>query len=98
MKSRKSGLSVQGKRTKKSAKHILDNQIDYSDIPKLSKEQLSSMKRVGRPPLGSSPKLMIAIRLDPELLEEIRKLADKSKMGYQTLIQEILETYVKKAA
>jgi uncharacterized protein (DUF4415 family) len=51
------------------------------------------MRRVGRPTAGESPKLMIAIRLDPNLLERLKELAQKSKKGYQTLIQEILEDY-----
>ena len=96
MKSRKSASSAPEKRIRKNGRPIRDSQIDYSDIPALSDEQLHSMKRVGRPPLGDTPKLMIAIRLDPELLEKIRKLADKSKKGYQTLIHEILENYIEK--
>lgn len=98
MKSRKSVSLAREKRIKKNAKPISDNQIDYSDIPGLSDEQLKSMRRVGRPPFGESPKLMIAIRLDPGLLEKIRELAGKSKKGYQTLIHEILEDYMDKAA
>lgn len=72
--------------------------IDYSDIPPLSDRQLKAMRRVGRPPLGSATKLMIALRLDPNLLEKIRKLAKKSGKGYQTLIHEVLEEFIKKAA
>lgn len=98
MKSRKSGLSAREKRIKRSANSIRNKNIDYSDIPALGDEQLASMRRVGRPPFGDSPKLMIALRLDPKLLENIRKLAGKSHKGYQTLIHEILEAYVEKKA
>ena len=75
-----------------------DRAIDYSDIPKIPDGQLRSMRRVGRPPLGKSPKLMITIRLDPELLERIRQLAEKKKTGYQALIHEILKRYMEKMA
>jgi len=36
---------------------------------------------------------MIAIRLDPKLIEKLKLIASKSKKGYQTLIQEILEKF-----
>ena len=92
MKSKKPESSVQEKRTKKK-KTATSKKNDYSDIPKLNSKQLSTMRRVGRPTAGESPKLMIAIRLDPSVLERLKKLAQKSKKGYQTLIQEILEDY-----
>lgn len=95
---RKSELSVRGKRVKKKGKRTTDKEIDFSDIPELSDKQLKSMRRVGRPPLGTSSRQMIAIRLDPKVLEEIRKIAKSSKKGYQTLINEVLEKYVKDAA
>lgn len=92
MKSKKSESLVPAKPVKKNAKAI-SKKIDYSDIPELSTEQLSSMRRVGRPLTGESPKLMIAIRLDPKLIKKLKLIASKSKKGYQTLIQEILEKF-----
>lgn len=97
MKSTKSALSVHEKRTKKRKKHIKEK-IDFSDIPELSDDQMRSMKRVGRPPLGESSKLMIAFRIDPEILDAIRKLAAKKGKGYQVLIHDILESFVNKKA
>lgn len=90
--------SARAKLTKKNAKHTTDSDIDYSDIPELSDQQLRSMKRVGRPPFGAASKRLIAIRIDPEILEKIRKLANTTGKGYQTLINEILEQYTKKRA
>ncbi|MBM4127889.1 MAG: hypothetical protein FJ247_11160 [Nitrospira sp.] len=48
-------------------RHIPDSQIDFSDVPELSDEQLKRMKRVGRPVTGLA-KQLIAIRLSPRLL------------------------------
>ncbi len=96
MAKRKSALSAHGKQIKKNAKHISNHEIDFSDIPELSDEQLSRMKRVGRPPLGSTNRQIIAIRIDPEVLEKIRKAASKTGKGYQTLINEILAKFASK--
>jgi len=93
---RKSESSVRGKRVAKKAKHTPNRAIDFSDIPELSSEELSQMKRVGRPPLGTDARQLIAIRIDPEVLEKIRKAASKVGKGYQTLINEILAKYANK--
>ena len=97
MKSIKSELSVRGKQTKKRKKPT-KAKIDYSDIPALSDEQLQTMKRVGRPPMGESSKLMISLRIDPEILDAIQKFAAKKGKGYQVLIHDILENFVLKKA
>lgn len=70
--------------------------IDFSDIPEASDEQLRAMRRVGRPPLGEAARRLIAIRLDPDVLERFRKVAKRRKMGYQTLINQVLAEYVQK--
>jgi len=54
------------------------------------------MRRVGRPPVGATARLLIAIRLDPEVLERFRKEARRRKIGYQTLINEVLAQHVGK--
>ena len=87
---------MRGTRTKKSAKSIPDSKIDYSDIPALTDEQLEGMKRMGRPLLGEKPRHLIAIRVDPAVLEKIKRRADKDGKGYQSLINEILGEYVKR--
>ena len=93
---RKLGSSAPGKRTAGNVKHMRDSQIDYSEIPELSDKQLKSMKRVGRPPLGEATKQLIALRLEPQMIERLRSLADKEGIGYQTLINEVLQSYLKK--
>ncbi len=54
------------------------------------------MRRVGRPPLGDEPRQLIAIRVDPRVLELFRKEARRRRVGYQTLINEILAQHVRK--
>jgi uncharacterized protein (DUF4415 family) len=95
---RKLESSVRGKRAAKSGKHIRDSQIDFSDIPELSDRQLKSMTRVGRPPTGKETKQLIALRLEPAMIEQLKALAEKESIGYQTLINEILQRYLKKLA
>ena len=53
------------------------------------------MRRVGRPPIGEHARQLIAIRLDPEVLNKLQAEAKKDGKGYQTLINEILAEYVK---
>lgn len=89
--------SVQGTRAKKSAKVIPDRDIDFSDIPEMSDEQLGSMKRMGRPLFGERPRKLVAVRIDPQVLDSLRHEAEKKDTGYQTLINEILARHVKKA-
>ena len=89
--------SVRGKRVGKSVKHIPDSQIDFSDIPEATDEQLKRMRRVGRPATGMA-KQLIAIRLSPRLLATLRKLAAKQRKPYQTLIHELLEKAASRAA
>lgn len=93
-----SGSSARGKQAKKSAKDTRKNKIDFSDIPELTDEQLKQMKRIGRPLLGMTQRQLISIRIDPNVLEEIKKKAKKKGKKYQTLINEILEKYVGKKA
>ena len=54
------------------------------------------MRRVGRPPLGGAARRLIAIRVDPKVLDRFRKEARRRNVGYQTLINQVLEEYVKK--
>jgi len=70
--------------------------IDFSDIPESSPEQLRAMRRVGRPPLGDEPRRLIAIRVDPGVLDQFRKEARRRKVGYQTLINEVLAQHFRK--
>lgn len=90
--------SVLAARAQKSerptARHRLDSKpnskIDFSDIPELTDEQLKRARRVGRPTQGNTAKQLIAIRLDPELINALREKASERQIGYQSLIQELL--------
>ena len=74
MEKKRSGLSAHDKRAGRSAKHIPDSQIDFSDIPESTDEELKRARRVGRPKSGSA-KQLIAIRVDPKLLASLRRMA-----------------------
>lgn len=59
-----------------------DSDIDYSDIPRLTAEQLASMVRL-RP---AQRKVPVSVRLDPEVLEWLRSKGE----GHLTRINDIL--------
>ena len=59
-------------------------------------QQLRAMRRVGRPPLGERSRQLIAIRLDPDVLDEFRKEARRRRVGYQTLMNEALAEHIRK--
>ena len=81
---------------KKEQRTVAAPKVDFSDIPEASDEQLRAMRRVGRPPLGASTRQLIAIRLDPQVLRELRKEATRRNVGYQTLVNKVLADYVRK--
>ena len=58
--------------------------------------RVNEPRRVGRPTLGDVARQMIAIRIDPQVLEAFRKEAAKRKVGYQTLIHDVLAEHVRK--
>ncbi len=93
-----SGSSVQGRQAKKSARPTRDREIDFSDIPELSDKQLTSMKRMGRPLLGTATRKLISVRIDPGVLTLLRTEAQKRGTGYQSLMNEILSKHFKKKA
>ena len=72
-----------------------DSQLDLSDIPEATDEQLRRARRVGRPVTGNA-KQLIAIRIAPRLLAQLRRLAAKQSKPYQTLIHELLERAARK--
>ena len=92
------GLSARGARAAKSEKRMKPKKIDYSDIPELSDRQLSTMRRVGRPTVGDEPRKLIAIRLDTKVLGWLRKTAEKKGLPYQSLVNEILASEMRKAS
>lgn len=82
--------SVRGKPRTKSVRHMPDSALNLTDIPEATDEQLRRARRVGRPATGNA-KQLIAIRIAPRLLNQLRRLAAKQSKPYQTLIHELLE-------
>lgn len=92
---KQSGSSARGARVAANARRTA-RKIDYSDVSDSSPEQLRVMRRVGRPPLGDEPRQLIAIRVDLDVLDRFRKEARRRRVGYQTLINEVLAKHVRK--
>ena len=94
---KRSGSSGRGGRVAASVRRT-QRKIDFSDIPDPSAEQLRVMRRLGQPPLGEEPRQLIAIRVDPGVLDQFRKEARRRRVGYQTLINEVLARHVRKTS
>ncbi|MEK7757274.1 MAG: BrnA antitoxin family protein [Planctomycetota bacterium] len=97
MEKKRSASSARGKPAEKNARPMSDRQIDFSDIPEATDEELRRARQVGRPKSGMA-KQLIAIRLSPRLLVTLRKMAAKQGKPYQTLIHELLEKAASRAA
>ena len=92
----RSASSARAARVVKSAPRTSQSKIDFSDVPDSSPKQLRAMRRVGRPPLGKRSRQLIAIRVDPDVLNQFRKEARRRRVGYQTLMNEALAEHVRK--
>ena len=93
---KRSVSSVRAERAAKSGRRASDKTIDYSDVPELTDEQLARARRVGRPPLGRTARELIAIRIDPDVLQSLREEATRTGIGYQTLIHRLLDNHVRR--
>jgi uncharacterized protein (DUF4415 family) len=93
---KRSASSVRAARVVKNATRTPKPRIDFSDIPASSPEQLRAMRRVGRLPLGERSRQLIAIRVDPDVLDKFRQEARRRRVGYQTLMNEALAEHVRK--
>jgi len=62
-----------------------DSDIDYSDIPPLTDEQLSQFRR--------APKVLIAARLDRDIYDWLKRYGE----GYSTRINNILRAVMSRA-
>jgi len=62
-----------------------DSGIDYSDIPPLTDEQLTSFRR--------TPKVLVAARLDRDVYDWLRKYGE----GYSTRVNHILRAVMSRA-
>ena len=86
--------SARAGRAGKSGRPTPRRKIDFSDIPEASPAQLRAMRRVGRPPIGTAARQLIAIRIDPHVLGAVRQEAKRRGLGYQSLINELLAKHV----
>lgn len=90
MAKKSSGLSAHAVRTARRERPIPDSEIDFSAIPASTDTELRHARRVGRPTTGNA-KHLIAIRISPNVLAKLRRLAAKQSKPYQTYIHELLE-------
>ena len=97
MASRQSASSARARRAAASVRPTPDSRIDFSDIPESTPAELRRARRVGRPKTGNA-KQLIAIRISPRLLAQLRRLAAQQSKPYQTLIHELLEKAAERAA
>ena len=95
MKKKRPASSARARQRVKSVKYMPDSQLDLSDIPEATGEQLRRARRVGRPVTGNA-KHLIAIRIAPRLLAQLRRMAAKRSKPYQTFIHELLERAARK--
>ena len=97
MASKRFASSARARQAAANAKPMPDSRIDFSDIPESTNAELKRARRVGRPKTGNA-KQLIAIRISPRLLAQLRRLAVKQSKPYQTLIHELLEKAANRAA
>ena len=90
MNRKRSASSARVVPARKKGKRISGERIDFSDIPESADAELSSARRVGRPRTGNA-KQLIALRISPQLLAQLRRMAEKQDKPYQTLIHDLLE-------
>ena len=62
-----------------------DSVIDYSDIPRLTREQLAEFRR--------APKVLVAARLDRDVYDWLKQYGE----GYSTRINNILRVVMSKS-
>jgi uncharacterized protein (DUF4415 family) len=62
-----------------------NSEIDYSDIPPLTREQLAQFRR--------TPKVLVAARLDRDIYDWLKRYGD----GYSTRINAILRAVMSRA-
>lgn len=71
--------------------------ISKTSAGRSKKVATASKRKAGRPRTGNAKKL-IAIRIDPKLLTQLRKVAQRNDMPYQTYMHELLEKAVGRAS
>ncbi|MEC4890768.1 MAG: hypothetical protein RI101_11985 [Nitrospira sp.] len=91
------GSSARGTRASGKAEPTSASRPDFSDIPESTEEEFRRSRQVGRPS-GKMAQQLIALRLSPWLVNQLRKMAARQRKPYQTLIHEILERSVSRVS
>ena len=75
---------------------MTDEEIDFSDIPPLTDEQLSAMKPLSELfPDAAQKKTRITIRLDSDVVSWFKEQVNQAEGGsYQALINEALRKHI----
>ena len=75
---------------------LADGDIDFSDAPELTDEQLAQMRPSVElfPALAQAGKQRITIQLDQEIVRYFEQSAEDAKTNYQTLINAALRSFV----
>src|SRR5260370_1483999 len=89
--------SARVRRPAKNARPMPDSKLDLSDIPESTDAELRRARRVGRPSSGNA-KQLIAIRIAPQLLPQLRRMAANQSKPYHTLPHAPLEKTPSKVA
>jgi uncharacterized protein (DUF4415 family) len=97
MAKKRSASSAPVSRVEKNVKLTLDKNLDFSHIPESTDGELKKARRVGRPTSGHA-KQLIALRISPEVLSKLKKMAEKAGKPYQTFIHELLAKMAKKVS
>ena len=73
-----------------------DDEIDFSDIPALTEEQLQAMRPTAEviPTLNKQPKQQITIPLDAAVVDFFKLKASTDDVPYQVLINAVLRDFV----
>jgi uncharacterized protein (DUF4415 family) len=73
-----------------------DDEIDFSDIPALTEEQLQAMRPTAEliPALRKQPKQQVTIPLDTAVVDFFKQKASTDDVPYQALINAVLRDFV----
>jgi uncharacterized protein (DUF4415 family) len=75
---------------------MTDKDIDFSDIPELTDEQLKAMRPTREliPALSGSSKEAVTVQLDSDIVQFLKSRADAIDANLQTLINATLRDYM----
>jgi uncharacterized protein (DUF4415 family) len=73
-----------------------DHEIDFSEIPELTAEQLQAMQPTAEliPALKKQPKEYVTIPVDAAVIDFFKQKASTDDIPYQTLINAVLRDFV----